>query len=145
MCIGLFSFLHHCIKQNRFQVAVGLFSNRSQKTSKCGKNISDMHSPAVRVPLLCFYHILTSSVICYWKDARQHGICLLNQKQRWHNNLIVNNNTIDINIILLPIISTKRHIYTCNEHLSWFFSTVHLWCFDSKTLFTLTQSPILYR
>ena len=28
-------------KTNRFQVAVRLFSNRSQKTSKCGKNISD--------------------------------------------------------------------------------------------------------
>ena len=24
-------------------------------------------SPAARVPRLCFYHILTSSVICYWK------------------------------------------------------------------------------
>ena len=27
-------------KTNRFHVAVRLFSNRSQKTSKCGKNIS---------------------------------------------------------------------------------------------------------
>ena len=27
-------------KTNRFQVAVHLFSNRSQRTSKCGKNIS---------------------------------------------------------------------------------------------------------
>ena len=27
---------------NRFQVAVRLFSNRSQMTSKCGKNISDL-------------------------------------------------------------------------------------------------------
>ena len=26
----------------------------------------------------CFYHILASSVICYWKDPRQHGIYLLN-------------------------------------------------------------------
>ena len=26
----------------------------------------------------CFYHILTSSVIYYWTDARQHGIYLLN-------------------------------------------------------------------
>ena len=36
------------------------------------------HSPAARVLLLCFYHILTSSVIYYWPDARQHGIYLLN-------------------------------------------------------------------
>ena len=28
-------------KTNRFQVAVRLFSKRSQRTSKCGKNISD--------------------------------------------------------------------------------------------------------
>ena len=28
-------------KTNRFHVAMGQFSNRSQKMSKCGKNISD--------------------------------------------------------------------------------------------------------
>ena len=36
------------------------------------------HSPAARVPLLCFYHILMSSVIYYWTDAPQHGIYSLN-------------------------------------------------------------------
>ena len=35
------------------------------------------HSAAPRVPLFCSYHILTSSVIYYWTDARQHGIYLL--------------------------------------------------------------------
>ena len=30
-------------KTNRFHVAVGLFSNRSQKTSKCGKNKKVAH------------------------------------------------------------------------------------------------------
>ena len=35
------------------------------------------HSAAPRVPLFCSYHILTSSVIYYWTDARQLGICLL--------------------------------------------------------------------
>ena len=29
------------------------------------------HSAAPRVPLLCSYHILTSSVISYWTDAQQ--------------------------------------------------------------------------
>ena len=48
---------------NRFQVAMHLFRIRSQMTSKCGKNISD---------------ILTSSVIYYWTDAQQLGIYLLN-------------------------------------------------------------------
>ena len=36
------------------------------------------HSAAPRVPLFCSYHILTSSVIYYWTDARQYGIYLLN-------------------------------------------------------------------
>ena len=34
---------------------------------------------APRVPLFCSYHILTSSVIYYWTDARQLGIYLLNR------------------------------------------------------------------
>jgi len=44
------------------------------------------------VPLICSYHILTSSVIYYWTDAWQHGISLLNIQHpfwlalfsRWH-------------------------------------------------------------
>ena len=35
------------------------------------------HSAVPRVPLFCSYHVLTSSVIYYWTDARQHGIYLL--------------------------------------------------------------------
>ena len=35
----LFRYYHD--NTNRFYVAVRLFSNRSQRTSKCGKNISD--------------------------------------------------------------------------------------------------------
>ena len=40
---GIFPYILICyyIKQNRFHVPVHLFSNRSQRTSKCGKNISD--------------------------------------------------------------------------------------------------------
>ena len=53
---------------SRFHVAVRLFSNRSQMTSKCGENKKVTH--------WCSYHILTSSVIYYWTDARQHGIYL---------------------------------------------------------------------
>ena len=37
------------------------------------------HSATPRVPLFCSYHILTSSVIYYWTDTRQHGIYLLNR------------------------------------------------------------------
>ena len=41
------------------------------------------HSTIVRVPLFCSYHILTSSVIYYWTDGRQHGIYLLNNSPKW--------------------------------------------------------------
>ena len=114
---------------NRFQVAVRLFSNRSQMTSKCGKNkkvacevqpsvslfcnrsqmmskcgknkkwhlrcsrvchcsvidhrwcqnvvrTKKWHTRRSRVCHWCSYHILTSSVIYYWTDARQLGIYL---------------------------------------------------------------------
>ena len=64
-------------KTNRFHVAVHLSSNRSQRTSKCGKNISDTLGYRLVCHSFCSYHILTSSVIYYWTDARQHGIYLL--------------------------------------------------------------------
>ena len=67
------------IKTNRFHVVVRLYSNRSQMTSKCGKNIIDTDYHLV-CHFFCSYHILTSSVIYYWTDSRQHGIYLLNRK-----------------------------------------------------------------
>ena len=42
------------------------------------------HSAAPRVPLFCSYHILTSSVIYYRIDARQHRIYLLNIFTLYH-------------------------------------------------------------
>ena len=48
-------------KTNRFQVAVRLFSNRSQRTSKCGKNISDTLSWALCATFLFLPHF---EVIC---------------------------------------------------------------------------------
>ena len=50
-------------KTNRFHVAVRLFSDRSQKTPKCDKNISDTLGCA---SCATFYHILASSVRHYW-------------------------------------------------------------------------------
>ena len=40
------------------------------------------HLAAPCVPLFCSYHILTSSVIYYWTDARQHGIYFLNRQHK---------------------------------------------------------------
>ena len=63
-----------------FHVAVRLFSNRSQKTSKCGKNTSHTLDYRFVCPpfFFCSYHILTSSVIYYLTDAWQHEMHLLN-------------------------------------------------------------------
>ena len=58
--------LLYCIKKKRirFHFSVGLFSNRSQKTSKFGKKIRDTLGCT-----LCAnsgsYHFLTSSAILY--------------------------------------------------------------------------------
>ena len=41
VCVSVFFLFWSLYKTNRFHVAVGLFSNRSQRTSKFGKNISD--------------------------------------------------------------------------------------------------------
>ena len=46
---------------NRFQVAVRLFNNRSQRTSKCGKNISDTLGCASCATFLFLPHF---DVIC---------------------------------------------------------------------------------
>ena len=43
-------------KTNRFHVAVHLSSNRSQRTSKCGKNISD----TLGYCLVCHFFVLTT-------------------------------------------------------------------------------------
>ena len=48
-------------KTNRFHVAVRLFSNRSQRTSKCGKNISDTLGCASCATFLFLPHF---DVIC---------------------------------------------------------------------------------
>ena len=42
------------------------------------KKTSVTHSSKARLPPFCSYHILTTSVIYYWTDARQHGIYLWN-------------------------------------------------------------------
>ena len=46
------------------------------------------HSAAPCMPLFCSYQILTSSVIYYWRDARQLGIYLLNSSCQYQNQKI---------------------------------------------------------
>ena len=54
---------------NRFQVAVCLFSNRSQMMSKCGKNKKVAHEVQLSASLMFLPH-LTSSVIYYLSMTR---------------------------------------------------------------------------
>ena len=73
MCIGLFFFSDHCIKQidSMLPWVCSVIDHRGRQNLV---KTSVTHSPAARVPLHCFDHILTPSVIYYWTDARQHGI-----------------------------------------------------------------------
>ena len=57
-------------KTNRFHVAVRLFSNRSQRTSNCRKNISD----TLGYRLVCHYFVLTTFWRHLWSFTEQtHG------------------------------------------------------------------------
>ena len=47
------------ILTNRFHVAVHLFSNRSQMTSKCGKNKKVAHKLQMNVSLMFLLHSVT--------------------------------------------------------------------------------------
>ena len=65
-----FNFLLY--KTNRFHVAVRLFSNRSQRTSKCGKNISDTLGCALCATFL--FSVPHLDVISLWSIPDQtHG------------------------------------------------------------------------
>ena len=69
-------FSDHCIKQidSMLPWVCSVIDHRGRQNVV---KTTMTQSPAARVPRLCFYHILTSSVIYYWTDARQHGIYLL--------------------------------------------------------------------
>ena len=54
-------------KTNRFHVAVRLFSNRSPRTSKCGKNISD----TLGYRLVCHFFVLTTFWRHLWSITEQ--------------------------------------------------------------------------
>ena len=66
-------------KTHRFHVAVRMFSNRSQKTSKFGRNTSDTLGYASSATSLVLTTFFASSVIYYRIEARQHGSYLLNR------------------------------------------------------------------
>ena len=70
-------------KTNRFHVAVRLFSNRSQKTSKCGKNISDTLGYATFLFLPHFdviCDLLLNRCMATWNLFVKHVMSLLSVK-----------------------------------------------------------------
>ena len=48
-----------------------------ENTNEFGQISKMTYSAAPHVPLFCSYHILTSSVIYYWTDARQLGMATI--------------------------------------------------------------------
>ena len=75
VCVSVFFFSDHCIKQIDSMLPCSVIDHRGRQNLV---KTTVTRSPTACVPLLCFYDILTSSVIYYWTDARQHGIYLLN-------------------------------------------------------------------
>ena len=68
--VSVFFLFWSLYKTNRFHVAVGLFSNRSQRTSKCGKNIRD----TLRLRLVCHFIVFTTFWRHLWSITEQrHG------------------------------------------------------------------------
>ena len=76
VCVSVFFLSDHCIKQidSMLPWVCSVIDHRGRQNVV---KATVTHSPAARVPLLCFYDILTSSVIYYWTDPGQHGIYLL--------------------------------------------------------------------
>ena len=63
-------------KTNRFHVAVCLFSNRSQRTSKCGKNIGDTLGCASCATFLFLPHFdVICDLLLNRRTANMESIC----------------------------------------------------------------------
>ena len=78
------------------------------------------HEAAPCMPLFCSHHILTSSVIYYWTDARQLGIYLLNIKS----------------LMMIFINSSSR--FGSHSILSWFTFCSWKWlCYQHVPVYVL--------
>ena len=64
VCVSVFFFSDHCIKQidSMLPCVCSVIDHRGRQNVV---KTTVTHSPAARVPLRCFYDILTSSVIYY--------------------------------------------------------------------------------
>ena len=81
VCVSAFFFSDHCIKHidSMLRWVCSVINHRGRQN---GVKASVTHSPTAHMPLHCFYHILTSSLIYNWTDERQHGIYLF-KSAKW--------------------------------------------------------------
>ena len=96
------------------------------------------HEPQVSVPLLCFYHILTSSVIYYWTDPQQHGIYSLYtvfRRENWKRQTCVVTGLVPRQFrhfrsnkryfsSLLLLLFFVLIVYRTRMHISWFNTSI---------------------
>ena len=104
------------------------------------------HTSRRRVCHWCFYHILTSSVIYYWTDPRQHGIYLFYTMIRKENRPIHIPASYRFTVrgfvlVLRYFLSSKRYF----SSLLLLFSLSYLYTVSSKSFSTsfLSQSIIM--
>ena len=83
------------------------------------------HSATSRVPLFCSYHILTSSGIYYWTDARQLGIYLLNVAS--DTKLLCQ----IMSCLQLPTLKTQVYLYNMHN-MFWLSRQMYIHCAKSK-------------
>ena len=135
--IKTFFFNSLLYKTIRFQVAVRLFSNRSQRTPKCGKNISDTLGCASCATFLFLPHF---DVIC---------------------DLLLNRRTATWNLFVNYLWSKMdRDIYDCSFPITWialrsyfyFMKNIHICPYATvlkhvaiwKTLFFILAAAIIF-
>ena len=100
-------------KTNRFHVAMGLFSNRSQKTSKCGKNISD----TLGYRLVCHFFVLTT----FWR----HCDLLLNRRTATWNLFVKWNLIIWMKMFLRGTVGSHWCLHDLNKDSEDDFHSKH--------------------
>lgn len=84
------------------------------------------------VPLSSSYYILTLSVICYWRDASQHGIYLLNVSRALANNDLFHS------YFAVSVIQVWRLINCCSGICDYCFLSYIVSCIlDYKKLIIL--------
>ena len=89
---------------NRFQVAVHLFSNRSQMMSKCGKNKKVAHEGQPRVSLMFLPHFY---VLC--------GLLLNRRRVTWNLFVLCNKELKKVLIMTSSITSVLQQIISENQ------------------------------